>query len=213
MPDREIGGCDAQDRLHFVGGVGISSPANAQSAQEPAAVPVGVITAERKAVAKTLDFVGRVEAVQRVEMKARITGYFENGAFKEGELIKEGAPLYDIEKGLFHAAVKQAEGALERAKSAKVLTVVQLQRAEELLAKELRNGGGQRPGARRRINRRRAQFWKPKPIFKPRKSILAIPILLPRFLAKLAEPASQKAMWSGPIRVCSRLSSARIRCM
>ena len=38
-------------------------------------------------------------------------------------MVKEGAPLYQIEKGLFEAAVKQAEGALERSKAAKVLTV------------------------------------------------------------------------------------------
>ncbi len=115
---------------------GISSPANAQSTQET--VPVGVVTAERKPVNETLDFVGRVEAMQRVEVKARITGYLENVLFKEGDLIKEGAPLYSIEKGLFQAAVEQAEGQLERSKAAKVLTEVQLQRAEELLAKELR---------------------------------------------------------------------------
>ncbi len=114
---------------------GISSPANAQTAQQPAAIPVGVVMAERKPVTETLDFVGRVEAVQRVEVKARITGYLEKVAFKEGDLVKEGAPLYEIEKGLFQAAVEQAEGQLERSKAAKVLTEVQLQRAEELLAK------------------------------------------------------------------------------
>lgn len=114
---------------------GISSPASAQSAQEPAAIPVGVVTAERKAVSKTLDFVGRVDAVQRVEVKARITGYLEKVAFKEGDLIKEGAPLYSIERGLFEAAVGQAEGALEKDKAAKTLTEVQLQRAEDLATK------------------------------------------------------------------------------
>ena len=114
---------------------GISSPANAQSTQQAPAIPVGVVTAERKPVTKSQDFVGRVEAVQRVEVRARITGYLEKVAFKEGDLIKEGAPLYSIEKGLFEAAVGQAEGALEKDKAAKTLTEVQLQRAEELLAK------------------------------------------------------------------------------
>jgi membrane fusion protein (multidrug efflux system) len=64
-----------------------------------------------------------------------VTGYLEEVLFKEGDFVKQGDPLYRIEKGLFDAAVEQAEGALERAKSAKVLTAVQLQRAEELLAK------------------------------------------------------------------------------
>ena len=113
---------------------GLILPAYAQQGA-PETVPVGTIKAERKAIAKTLEFVGRVEAINRVEIKARVTGYLEAVQFKEGEFVKEGAPLYQIEKGLFDAAVKQAQGALERSKSAKILTVVQLQRAEELLAK------------------------------------------------------------------------------
>src|ERR1700687_3936673 len=87
---------------------GLAAPANAQTT-EP--LPVGTAKAERRPIAKTLDFVGRVEAVNRVEIKARVTGYLEAVLFKEGDLIKEGDPLYRIEKGLFRAAVEQAEGA------------------------------------------------------------------------------------------------------
>jgi membrane fusion protein, multidrug efflux system len=120
---------------------GLYAPTMARAEQAPAAgqgqvaVPVGVVTAERKPVTKGLEFVGRVDAVNRVEVKARVTGYLEDVRFKEGDLIKEGAPLYSIERGLFEAAVEQAEGALERSKAAKILTEVQLQRAEDLLAK------------------------------------------------------------------------------
>jgi membrane fusion protein (multidrug efflux system) len=99
----------------------------------PAAVAVGTVAAERKPIAQSLDFVGRVEAVNRVEIKARVTGYLEALLFKEGDSIKEGDPLYRIEKGLFQAAVEQAQGALERSKAAKTLAVVQLKRAEDLL--------------------------------------------------------------------------------
>lgn len=113
----------------------LPSAARAQQPQQPAAVPVGVVTAELKPVSRSAEFVGRVEAVQRVEVKARITGYLEDVQFQEGDLIKEGAPLYGIEKGLFQAAVEQAEGDLDRAKAAKMLTEVQLQRAVELLEK------------------------------------------------------------------------------
>jgi membrane fusion protein (multidrug efflux system) len=115
---------------------GAASLAYAQSNQAPTAVPVGVVTAERKPVTKSLDFVGRVEAIQRVEVKARVTGYLEKINFKEGDQIKEGASLYNIEPDLFEAAVQQAEGSLERSKASKTLTEVQLSRAEELLAKQ-----------------------------------------------------------------------------
>lgn len=113
---------------------GLVLPANAQQPQ-PAAVPVGVVKAERKPIADTLDFVGRVDATNRVEIKARVTGFLEDVLFKEGDFVKEGAPLYRIEQGLFQAAVEQAEGALERSKASKALTEIQLQRAQDLMDK------------------------------------------------------------------------------
>src|ERR1700745_1487666 len=113
----------------------LSSPALAQQ-QPPTAVPVGVVKAERRPIAQAGEYVGRVEAISRVEIRARVTGYLEDVLFKEGDLIQEGAPLYRIEKGLFHAKVEQAEGALERSKAAKILSALQLSRAEELVEKQ-----------------------------------------------------------------------------
>jgi membrane fusion protein (multidrug efflux system) len=113
---------------------GLVAPAGAQQTP-PTAVPVGVVKAERRPIEKTRDFVGRVEAVNRVEIRARVLGFLEAVLFKEGDPIKEGDPLYGIEKGLFQAAVEQAEGALSRSKASKTLTEVQLARAVDLLAK------------------------------------------------------------------------------
>lgn len=105
-------------------------------AQQPQAIPVGTVTAERRPVEKALDFVGRVEAVGRVEVRARVKGFLDAVLFKEGEFVKAGAPLFTIEKGLFEADVKQAEGAVERDTAAKSLTEIQLSRASELLTKQ-----------------------------------------------------------------------------
>jgi membrane fusion protein (multidrug efflux system) len=113
---------------------GLVAPAAAQQTP-PNAIPVGVVKAEHRAIEKTLDFVGRVEAVNRVEIRARVQGFLEAVLFKEGDPIKEGDPLYRIEKGMFQAAVEQAEGALVRSKASKTLTEVQLQRAQDLLEK------------------------------------------------------------------------------
>ena len=118
--------------LWFVAGLPLT-PAHAQQPAAPQAVPVGTVAAEKKPISKTDDFVGRVEAINRVQVKARVTGYLDAILFKEGDTIAEGAPVYRLEKGQFEAAVKQAEGALERNKAAKVLSVVQLQRADDLV--------------------------------------------------------------------------------
>jgi membrane fusion protein (multidrug efflux system) len=104
-------------------------------AQQPATVPVGTVYAEKKSIAATNDFVGRVDATDRVEIRARVKGYLEAVQFKEGDVVKKGEPLYQIEKGLFQADVEQAQGALERTKAAKTLTAIQLQRAQDLLDK------------------------------------------------------------------------------
>lgn len=104
------------------------APANAQ------APPVGTVYAERKPIARTADFVGRIEATDRVQIQARVQGYLEKVLFTEGDFVNVGAELYQIEKGPFQAAVEQAQAALDRSKAEKLLTAVQLQRQEKLIA-------------------------------------------------------------------------------
>ena len=114
------------------------------------AIPVGVVTAERKPVTKSQDFVGRVEAVQRVEVRARITGYLEKVAFTEGDLIKEGAPLYSIEKGLFEAAVGQAEGCTGEGQGCEDTDRNSVAARRGTAVEGIRHPGCPRPGLRRR---------------------------------------------------------------
>ena len=52
------------------------SPAPAQQG-DAAAVAVGTVPVERRAIARSLDVVGRIEATNRVEVRARVTGYLE----------------------------------------------------------------------------------------------------------------------------------------
>jgi membrane fusion protein (multidrug efflux system) len=107
------------------------APGSAQQ-PAPAAVPVGTSQVERKPIAQTVNFVGRIEAINKVEVHARITGYLQEVLFNEGDVVKEGQPLYHIEKDLFQAAVDQAEGVVAGDKAKKLLTAIQYQRAEDL---------------------------------------------------------------------------------
>jgi membrane fusion protein (multidrug efflux system) len=112
----------------------LALPAGAQQGGE---VPVGVVKAERQPVTPQAGFVGRVEAIDKVEVRARVKGFLEEVRFKEGDAIKEGAPLYTIEKAQFAAAVQQAQGALERSKASLTLASLQRARAEEMYAKKV----------------------------------------------------------------------------
>src|SRR4029078_13517270 len=66
--------------------------------ESPAPAPVGVAIPDKRPIARTIDFVGRVEAINRVDVRARVKGSLDAVLFKEGALVNEGAPLYPIEK-------------------------------------------------------------------------------------------------------------------
>lgn len=84
-------------------------------AADGAEATVSTVTAERRSITKSFDFVGRLDAPERVAITARVKGFLEEVLFREGDTVHEGAPLYRIEKALFDAEVEQAQGALERA--------------------------------------------------------------------------------------------------
>lgn len=119
--------------LVLISGLATLAPAALAQPAQPAAIPVGTTPAEKRAIERTADFVGRIEAIDRVEIRARVTGYLEKVLFRDGDSVKEGTPLFQIEKAPFEAAVDQARGALERAKGTLQNATVQRQRAEDLL--------------------------------------------------------------------------------
>ncbi len=102
-------------------------------AQQPAAVRVGTVTAERKPITRAVDFVGRVEAIERVDIRARVTGFLQKILFTDGELVKQGQPLYQIEPDTFKAAETQARGALFEAQAKYQNAVAQRERTQELV--------------------------------------------------------------------------------
>ena len=180
----------------------LSYPAVAQ--QQPAsAVPVGAARVERKPIAKAGEFVGRVEAISRVEIRARVTGYLEEVLFNEGDLITEGAPLYRIEKGLFQAQVELAEAALGRSKAAKTLSAQQLARAEELLGKQSGTVAA-RDQAGAQDQQAQAGVMADEATVTIARSTLVTPTSYPQLPERSAAPISPKAMWSARAAVPHR---------
>jgi len=106
---------------------------SATFAQQPSVIQVSVAPAEKIALADTNRFVGRIEAIERVDIRARVTGFLEKVDFKDGDLVKEGAQLYQIERPPFEAAVEQAQAAVQKAQATLDNANVQLQRGEELI--------------------------------------------------------------------------------
>jgi membrane fusion protein (multidrug efflux system) len=102
----------------------------AQQAPPPA---VGVIAVAKKEITTGTDFTGRVEAVDKVELRARITGFLEQRLFTEGQDVKQGDLLFAIEKGPYIAEVDQRKAAIARAEAELKNASLQLDRGRELL--------------------------------------------------------------------------------
>src|SRR3984957_9833914 len=102
--------------------VGVPSTTRAQpAASGPPAV--GVVDAIKRPITETSEFLGRIEAVNRVNVVARVTAFLDKRLFEEGNEIKAGDELYRLERGPFEAdlaskqaVVAQLQATLENAK-------------------------------------------------------------------------------------------------
>ncbi|UHQ54701.1 efflux RND transporter periplasmic adaptor subunit [Microbulbifer sp. YPW16] len=79
------------------------------------------------------DFTGRVAAPQTVELRPRVSGYIEEVAFTEGDLVLKGDLLFRIDPRPYRARVRAAEAQLARASSELELADSQAGRASQLL--------------------------------------------------------------------------------
>ena len=81
---------------------------------------VDVATPLERTVTDYQIFTGRTQAVQSVDLKARVTGYLTKVNFKDGDPVKEGEVLFEIDDRPYKAALDDATGALAHAKAALV---------------------------------------------------------------------------------------------
>jgi membrane fusion protein, multidrug efflux system len=108
------------------------SEANAQAAPgAPAAV--GVVRAERQQITQTDEFIGRIQAMNRVALVARVTGFMEKRMFVEGSEVKQGDMLYLLEQPPFEAQVDAAKATIEQLRAQHRNAELTLNRAQELL--------------------------------------------------------------------------------
>ncbi|MDO8980349.1 MAG: efflux RND transporter periplasmic adaptor subunit [Afipia sp.] len=103
-------------------------------AQQPAPAPAVLVQpAEERSLDRQFEFIGRVYAPEKVDLRARVQGFLGARQFKDGDEVKEGQVLFRIEREPFEAAVAQREAQLASAKATLENAELQLQRAQELI--------------------------------------------------------------------------------
>lgn len=112
------------------------SPDAAQAAatHAPAGPAVSVAEVLQRDITNYQEFTGRIEAVERVELRPRVSGYIESVAFREGADVRKGDVLFTIDPRPYEATLKRAQAELTRAESAHRQARSEHERAVKLLA-------------------------------------------------------------------------------
>lgn len=106
----------------------------AATQQAPAATPVSASAVLERQVAETQEFSGRLEAIERVEIRPRVSGFITAVNFKPGGEVKKGDVLFVIDSRPYQAEADRAEAAARSARAKADLARLELARAERLLA-------------------------------------------------------------------------------
>jgi multidrug efflux system membrane fusion protein len=119
--------------LALLAALGLAACGQKQEAAAPAAPPVTVANPTKKVTTDWDEFTGRFDAVEQVQIRARVTGFVTKVAFTDGAFVKTGDLLYEIDPRQYQAAAEQAQGALDDAKAKVVLAEKELDRATTLI--------------------------------------------------------------------------------
>lgn len=110
----------------------MSTVAVAAAPEQAPAIPVTVAVVAAKNITTWEEFSGRLEAVDRVQIRSRVDGAIQSVNFREGALVKAGDLLFTIDPAPYKAAVAQAQGQVAAAKAKLDLARLQHDRAKKL---------------------------------------------------------------------------------
>jgi RND family efflux transporter MFP subunit len=111
---------------------GCSSDATAQvAAAAPSQVSVAQVVS--RPIMEYDEFTGRIEAIERVELRPRVSGYIAAVQFAEGAEVRKGDVLFVIDPRPYDATLRRARAELARAVSARALAASERARATRLL--------------------------------------------------------------------------------
>jgi len=110
-----------------------TGPAKAAPSPAAQAMPVSVAKVEQSEVATWNEFSGRLEAVERVDIRSRVAGTVQAAHFREGALVKAGDLLLTIDPAPYQADVDRAEAQVLAAQARLANAKANFARAKPLL--------------------------------------------------------------------------------
>jgi multidrug efflux system membrane fusion protein len=106
----------------------------AKSADPPPPPAVTVAPVLARDINEWDEFTGRLQAVDEVEIRPRVSGYIKRVTFPEGKEVRKGEVLFEIDARPYQADLARAEAQLEQARTASELAAREVQRAQRLVS-------------------------------------------------------------------------------
>lgn len=110
-----------------------SISSNAISQETPPAPQVVVAKPVVREIVDRDEFIGRFQAAEEVQLRARVGGYLQAIKFKDGQLVKEGDELFEIDQRPFATALGQAKASLSVANASLIFAQAQFDRVNSLV--------------------------------------------------------------------------------
>ena len=113
------------------------------TAAQPAAAPLPTVTvaeAVGRQITEWDEFTGRLEAVNTVEVRPRVSGYVSGVRFREGALVRKGDVLFQIDARPFQTEVDRLRAELQRTRSTERRAKSELERARRLTSENAMAG-------------------------------------------------------------------------
>jgi membrane fusion protein, multidrug efflux system len=130
-------------RIVFSGGLGVvvislaALTLNSRAEDKaPAAPPLQAVTVApvpEREISEWDEFTGRLEAVDQVEIRPRVSGYIQRVTFTEGREVRKGEVLFQIDPRPYQAELARTQAELDRARSAAALAANDVRRADPLV--------------------------------------------------------------------------------
>ncbi|NKB20776.1 MAG: efflux RND transporter periplasmic adaptor subunit [Alphaproteobacteria bacterium] len=115
--------------------------ADAQQKRAPRPPPSVVVeTVQEKDVSQAFTFIGRVEAENSVDIRARVQGVLETRNFTDGQTVEKGQQLFTIEKPPYEVVVAQRNAELASARAAEVNAAADFRRKKALVGRSVVSG-------------------------------------------------------------------------
>ncbi|NEX62422.1 efflux RND transporter periplasmic adaptor subunit [Noviherbaspirillum galbum] len=111
-------------------------PSAKEAPQQNAGPPITAAAVLEKPVVETQEFSGRIEAVERVEIRPRVSGFIAAVNFKPGAVVKKGDVLFVIDPRPYQAEASRTEAVANAARARADLAKLELVRADKLVAEK-----------------------------------------------------------------------------